>query len=136
LGKHTEANTENLEETIDNGLSEYLNYASGFSTIIENLHKRNVTEEEFTRIMLKASREELMPWSRLRRIDKLFKDVSHSAWNLLVCFATVAKMNPVLKQMNQVAGFRQMLQTELQEGKSCSPQPMTFTESIKILSTV
>ena len=64
-----------------------------------------------------STRGTIMPWSRIGRIDALFRslcrdDDSATRWDLLKCFAQVAKMNPPLEQMRQIWEFSRLMKGE------------------------
>lgn len=92
-------------------MGEIVNATTRFPGIVEKLRRKKVGGEKLLHLTVEAARKELMPWSRLRRIDNLINEKPEcTTWDLLVVFAQVAQMNPPLKRLGQVLKFYRMLE--------------------------
>jgi hypothetical protein len=96
----------NLKEEVETALDEFSNRANGFNYTMNSLEDKELTYQEAARCLDVAGRRKLMPWSRAGRLLESIKpDQKISKWELLVRFSEMAKMNPPIKQMEQVHRF-------------------------------
>jgi len=99
-----------LDSKLDEGLRQFRIKAKCIGKINNLLQKRYLNEEDSNRILMNAGRLEMMPFSRIGRVDELYRRENHkTSWSLLLSFATVVKMNPPLQQMDQLLRFFRIL---------------------------
>ncbi len=55
---------------------------------------------------------DVMPWKRIKRIERLYDKLYPNSWNLLVSFCKVSRSNPPILQMKQNLAFLQLLLEE------------------------
>lgn len=108
----------NIQTEIQVALDTYLVKARGLMDTVEGLKARVLTLTDAEGILMHAGRQEIMPWSRIGKVDKEFRRPrfaefrERTSWSLLNAFTWVVKQNPVLEQMDQINLFRELLPTE------------------------
>jgi hypothetical protein len=109
LGRHT-ANWE-LSDRLDEAMTAFARATTGYERLINRLSEQHVSDDEAGKLLLIASRNGLIPWSRTGLVDRAFRNAERkTAWVLLTTFAEVARQNPPHKQLRQVLKFVQTLQ--------------------------
>jgi len=105
----------NLENEIDQSLTEYRKEVNDLPQIVAGLRDRSLKNWERDQILMTAGRERLMPWSRIGKVDTEYRKPSftehgkETSWALLQAFTHLVKQNSPLSQMTSMNRFRQLL---------------------------
>ncbi len=84
--------------------------ADTFDDQLAKLQERTLSDSEIMWYLREAGRREIMPWSRIGRIDKLIQENGYKqAYHLLLAFCIVSGMNPPIVQLDQKDKFRNLL---------------------------
>ncbi len=107
-----------IQDEIKDALDTYLLKAHGLMDTVLGLQQSPLTLEEAEHILMQAGRKEIMPWSRIGKVDAEFRSprfpefYEPTSWSLLNAFTWVVKQNPVMEQMDQINLFRELLPTQ------------------------
>lgn len=108
--KHTKGT--DLKSEIREALDQYVDKAKEIKALIQHYKDNGIRAYEVDHLMVEAGRRNLMPWSRLRLIDKEYQKLNNeeeSAWRVLNAFTAAVKVNPPIQQIRQMDGFRALL---------------------------
>ena len=95
-----------LKEEAGRVIEEFQNRAKGFHYTIELLRAYNLGDEEATKILIDAGRDDLIPWSRIGRATEWFRQGrDKSKWGLAVVFSLAAQRGAPLRQMTVTHSF-------------------------------
>lgn len=110
LGRHTSGFA--LNERVEETLREVENEARKVHPFLLNLSLHLLSVDKADKLMLKAGRKELLPWSKVGVVDRQFRHGLMTAWNLLYLYSRAAKDNPRLQRMNLGIKFLNHLKKE------------------------
>lgn len=95
----------------------------GYSMEVKRIEKRfnrlvttEFLEHTCQKLLFEAGRRGYMPWSRIGRIDKLYREFESKptpAWGLMKAFSRVCTMNPVSDQLDQLWGFTKIVNRQI-----------------------
>ena len=101
---------------IERGLDEYARRATVIADVVAALRETKLGDRKAEHLLIESGRQGLMPWSRVGRVDAVYRSEAHramhgagTAWSLLNAFTDIVKMNPPWHQMRQMNGFRGLL---------------------------
>lgn len=95
-----------LKEEAGRIIEEFQNRAKGFRYTIEGLKASHLNEDEATKTLLEASRDDLIPWSRIGLAEQWFRQGRNkSKWDLAVALSLAAQRGAPLRQMALVHSF-------------------------------
>lgn len=108
----------NLTNCISDGIDKYLHEVRNIGEFITDLKTRPVQENTLNKILTETGRQNILPWSRIGKIDKEFHYPSfsefneRSAWGLYGAFTYVVQKSPAHEQMRSTIKFRNLLINE------------------------
>jgi hypothetical protein len=111
--RHT--NKLDLRGEIETALDEYFEKAHHIPMMITAMRNRELTGAEAEHALIEAGRRGLMPWSRLGDVDReyrvpRFAEIgTGTSWALFNAFTYTVQRNPAHAQLDQIAGFRELL---------------------------
>lgn len=115
--RHT--NGINLEESVGDGLDRYIEQSRGVVQMIEGFEARDVDDKTSDKILMRAGREGLLPWSRVGQVDQEFRNPTfdafkkRNAWSLYNAFTYVLQKCPATHQVTAMNQFREVVATEI-----------------------
>lgn len=110
IGKHTVGLASKIGDKLDNVIFHLdLVIKKTFKKEFDILNRISIDDFKNRWLLTEAARRQYMPWSRVGLVDSLFKQSRKNAWELLLCFARIAKQNPPLLQMPQLLKFYKLL---------------------------
>lgn len=122
LGKHTPMVIHSLGKRVRRVLSWARRVWVSSDKILERLRNTPLTVKEAEVILHNAARTKLLPWSRVGRVDELFRGSCKleegNAWDLLLAFGVTNSQSPPLSQMSYSVGFFSLLNYSLQPRRS------------------
>lgn len=104
-----------LRDEIRRSLDEYVTKARQIGEISDRLRDRQLSDNEWSRILVEAGRRRIMAWSRLGQVDEEYREPRHdehgrgTSWTGLQAFTEIVKKDPPLRQMDSQNRFRQLL---------------------------
>ena len=89
--------------------------------LIEEMHRwENRYLDTHNDILFGAGRRNIIPWSRLNGVDKLYSNSPQTALGLFHAFAVQAGRSPVTKQLHNIHEFYLMIKEMLSEKRRTS----------------
>ena len=100
-----------LEEPIREGLARLLEDTQRISDFVAELRATRVPPRLADRVLVEAGRRKLLPWSKLGKVEALWRDNpqrafrARNAWSLYNCFTEVAKDRGAAGQLGTLEGL-------------------------------
>lgn len=100
-----------LEEPIREGLGRLLDDTQRISDFVAELRGTRVSQRLADRVLVEAGRRKLLPWSKLGKVEALWRDNpqrafrARNAWSLYNCFTEVAKQRGAARQLETLEGL-------------------------------
>lgn len=104
-----------LPEQVSRGLDRYLEEVKNIKPAILNMKKRGLVTEDVDRILMRAGREGLMPWSRIGLVDKeygapRFKEFKpRNGWSLYNAFTYIEQKCRPRDQIQAMRLFKDLV---------------------------
>lgn len=105
-----------LYDGIEKGFDEYKRKAGEIDKVVAKLKRTRMHIIEVEHALMQAGRDLLMPWSRIGKVDVVYRSKEHqkihghgTAWSLLNAFTSIVKQNRPWLQMKMMSGFRALL---------------------------
>jgi len=108
-----------LGEKISEGVEAYISGCRDIVSELDRLKAIDITAAEAEHIILEASRRNIVPWSRLGKLDKQYFNPSEAdieyglsgetAWGMYNAFSRVVMLAPAMKQLKLLNRFREYL---------------------------
>tara|TARA_R110002020_G_scaffold115383_1_gene265294 strand:- start:2258 stop:3016 length:759 start_codon:yes stop_codon:yes gene_type:complete len=105
----------NLENEIQDSLDNYRQQVSWTNQVVADLRETELPQGRADRVLMEAGRQRLMPWSRIGKVDKEYRNPTFAehgkgtSWALLQAFTYHVKKNSPLTQMTSMNRFRGLL---------------------------
>lgn len=100
-----------LEEPIREGLERLLEGTERTASFVARLRATRVNKRLADRILVEAARTDVLPWSKLGKVDALWRDNPEptfrprTAWSLYNCFTEVLKQTGPARQLGGLQGL-------------------------------
>ena len=109
--KHTTGNVNRLNESLVDGMLQYVNGLPALSQTVDTLQQLEMTDKSVGDFYTKLGRQKIIPWSHIGKVDKYWVTPTHDEFKKANAWRMYNAVNTVVKEYNPIRQFEVVAKT-------------------------